>query len=72
MKHTGGANQSGYYTIDGEGCCWWWLRTPYWVDSSRGWVIDYGGDTAVPYLSGVNGGVRPALWLDLRLLNASP
>jgi len=52
---------------NGEGYCWWWLRTPgYQLDDafcvfSQG-KIDEGGSA----LSDAGGGVRPAMWVDLR------
>ena len=49
-----------------DGCCFWWLRSPYpnysncvYCVGSDG-VIDYGDD-----VYGSNGSARPALWINL-------
>ena len=57
---------SDYYSADGKGTCWWWLREPDY-DSDRAVVINndgsvngYGFVVSGPYT-----GVRPALWINL-------
>lgn len=61
-----GAYTSDSYTKNGEGTCWWWLRSPGYDQGYAAYVcLDGGisgrGDTV--YYG--NDAVRPALWIDL-------
>ena len=58
---------SNIKTKDDEQTCWWWLRSPGDYQDCAGRVHDFGG---VIYYGGKvdldNGGVRPAMWLNLQ------
>ena len=61
-----GAYTISDYTKDGESTCWWWLRSPGYLQYSAasvylGGSVGYGGDDVVD----VDGCVRPALWITL-------
>lgn len=57
------------FKLDGQGCCWWWLRTPgteeyYTALVSRDGSIYYEGyDPSYTYYA-----VRPAVWVDAELV----
>ena len=58
-------NRSEYdYYDEYEGTCFWWLRTPgcWWDDAA---VVYDDVETIGTRVDFPNGGVRPALWLDL-------
>ena len=61
-----GAYTNFQYTVDGKPACWWWLRSPSYAridyHGSVGSRRIFYGDEA---LSGGNGCVRPALWIDV-------
>ena len=46
-----------------NGCCWWWLRSPY--SSDRVYLVDQIGSGNYTYVSRNNGCARPALWINL-------
>ena len=52
--------------IGDNGCCWWWLRSPGFLESIPARIVD---DGSVYDIGGVDsekiGVVRPALWIDL-------
>lgn len=60
-----GANTAG----SDKGAAWWWLRSPGDSDSSFALVMNDG--TVYPYgdFCFYDGGIRPALWLNLNKLN---
>lgn len=59
-----GAFQSSSNTLNGAGCCWWWLRSPGDDREQASYVSTTGvlsrSPVDYPY-----GAIRPALWLDL-------
>ncbi len=52
--------------VEGDGCGWWWLRTPGEVANNAAGVNPFGGisTNGLIAVSG-NGAVRPALYIDL-------
>ena len=54
------------YTVDGEGVCYWWLRSPGFYPDYAAYV-DYDGSINVigNMVDLSNGCVRPAMWIDL-------
>ena len=50
----------------GDKACWWWLRSPG-LNSLIAAYVDFVGRVSVydGGVHGLNGGVRPALWLNL-------
>ena len=66
--HQDSGDQS-QYKVNGEGCCWWWLRSPgYYSDTAS--VVGRGGSLSSYedyYVYIAYNAVRPALWLDLDL-----
>ncbi|MBE5733357.1 MAG: hypothetical protein E7353_10095 [Clostridiales bacterium] len=69
-KPTEYAKHLDAYVDEDNGNCWWWLRTPGEKPTDAAYVgvdgtIRYAGDTI--YIG--SGSVRPAMWIDLSLLN---
>ncbi|MBP3939319.1 MAG: hypothetical protein IK955_07910 [Clostridia bacterium] len=61
-----GVRQYENYTADGEGCCYWWLRSPGIYNS---WAAGVGSSGIVGYRGnnvklGYNA-VRPAMWITI-------
>lgn len=59
-----GAWESSKYTLDGENCTWWWLRTPGYYRSCAASVRTRGTITSNRVYD-ESGAVRPAIWLKL-------
>ena len=60
------AKEQGAYTGSSSEICWWWLRSPGDYSDSAAGVFDAGSvdfDGSSVYRD--NGGVRPALWINL-------
>ena len=69
-KPTEYAKYLGAYVDEDNGNCWWWLRTPGEKPTEAAYVgvdgmVRHAGDSA--YIG--CGSVRPAMWIDLSLLN---
>ena len=60
-----GANQSSSNTLNGEGCCCWWLRSPGSLSSLVS-LVYYDGSLNHIDMSRVTVAVRPAFWLNLQ------
>ena len=61
-----GAYTSSSNKVDGEGSCWWWLRSPgYCLDCAAG--VNYDGTvrSGGSYVYNDDSAVRPALWVSL-------
>ena len=52
--------------LNGEGCCWWWLRSPGFANNYAS-SISHGGSLYSRNVNYASDAVRPALWLDLDL-----
>lgn len=50
--------------IGGEGCWWWWLRSPG-IESFSAAYVDSDGSVSDRRVDYSDGGVRPALWVNL-------
>ena len=59
-----GAYQSSSNTLDGTGCCWWWLRSPGYLSNFASYIY-FDGSLYYDLVYLVNGAVRPAFWLNL-------
>ena len=60
------ARVMGADTADGNGCCWWWLRTPGAYPYDAGIVYAVGGiDHTGGNVKNATIAVRPALWVEL-------
>ena len=55
-----------YGRLNGEGCCWWWLRSPGFANNYAS-SISQGGSLYSRNVNYASDAVRPALWLDLDL-----
>ena len=54
------------YMIDGQGCCWWWLRSPGRNNTFAGSVNTNGTINANQTdVSSLSGTVRPAMWINI-------
>ena len=54
------------YMIDGQGCCWWWLRSPGRNNTFAGSVNTNGTiDANQTDVSSLGGTVRPAMWINI-------
>ena len=60
----GAGTTSKYKTNDGDEAGWWWLRSPG-IKQNNAAYIDNDGALRSRYVYGVNGIVRPALWVKL-------
>ncbi len=64
-RPTAYANAQGALTDEDNGCCWWWLRSPGFLQRSTAVVSSdgsIGGSSTCDIKTGV---VRPAFWLKL-------
>ena len=52
-------------SANGDGCCWWWLRSPVPNYSNFVYYVYYDGDLYFYYVDYSVGSVRPALWINL-------
>ena len=59
-----GAYQSSSSTLNGVGCCWWWLRSPGSISFSASFV-GHGGSLDYFSVDYTDEAVRPAFWLNL-------
>ena len=50
--------------LNGEGCCWWWLRSPGYISNSASSVYGDGSLNFINVYYAINA-VRPAFWLNL-------
>lgn len=61
-----GAATSRYYTRDGAGACWWFLRSPGRLQNLAAYVLVTGEvDNNGDYVNNALEGVRPAMWISL-------
>lgn len=60
-----GAYTSSDYTKGGAATCWWWLRSPGDDQGDAAYVLNGGVYSFGFSVSGDDGCVRPALWIDL-------
>jgi hypothetical protein len=68
-------SSGGYFSNNHDGkrvakvrngeACWWWLRSPDIASRDAAYVFDDGYVYVSGYIVIGNGGVRPALWLEL-------
>ena len=69
LKSSDYSKSQGCYRYNGgsyDGNCWWWLRSPFYVNDSFAWSVGRDGDSS--YLGSVYSaglGVVPALWIAL-------
>ena len=62
-----GVYQSDSTKLNGEGCCWWWLRSPGYRSNGAAGVYDVGRlSSYCVFFADV--AVRPAFWLNLSSL----
>ena len=61
-----GTLQDSRIMLNGEGCCWWWLRSPG-NSSYNASGVNYVGSLDNIDVINASNAVRPALWLDLDL-----
>ena len=62
-KPTVYAKAKGAWTWD-NGCCYWWLRSPYPNYIDNVYIVGYYGDICDNYVDDLDASVRPALWIN--------